>query len=185
MAAAARSRVLSLEAKITGLQRELLVARSEWAEAVQSERAVDIESKELTDLATRLLKVADFEWRPGQLRASLALCAGRDVLAILATGSGKTLVWLLKGYQALQTNLRPQERRARSIVTAPLRELLLQHHATTLELLGPSSSLIAPFGTATAAGAAVAKPSSMLIGLGFKPPKLVNLFAARSLLSLL
>lgn len=52
----------------------------------------------LTQLLTQHFGFQTF--RPGQLAALTELCAGRDTLALLPTGAGKTLIYELYGYYA-------------------------------------------------------------------------------------
>jgi len=66
---------------------------------------------------------------PIQARAIPALLAGKDMLGIAQTGTGKTAAFALPLLQRLAANRQPAgPRRARVLVLAPTRELALQIH---------------------------------------------------------
>ena len=68
---------------------------------------------------------------PIQAQAIPPLLAGRDLLGIAQTGTGKTAAFALPLLQKLaQANLRPQPRGARALILAPTRELAIQIDAS-------------------------------------------------------
>ncbi|MEJ1969048.1 MAG: DEAD/DEAH box helicase [Rhizomicrobium sp.] len=68
---------------------------------------------------------------PIQLRAIPALLAGRDLLGIAQTGTGKTAAFGLPLLQRLSENrVRPAPRSARALILAPTRELAVQIDAS-------------------------------------------------------
>ncbi len=68
---------------------------------------------------------------PIQLRAIPALLAGRDLLGIAQTGTGKTAAFGLPLLQKLAENrARPDHRGARALILAPTRELAIQIDAS-------------------------------------------------------
>lgn len=72
----------------------------------------------LTQLLTQHFGFQTF--RPGQLEALTELCAGRNTLALLPTGAGKTLIYELYGYYAEQL----------VVVVSPLISLMQDQVAT-------------------------------------------------------
>lgn len=74
---------------------------------------------------------------PIQAEAIPAVLAGRDLLALAETGSGKTAAYALPLLQHLQLQRAPAVRDPRVLVLVPTRELVLQIAEAVRELAGP------------------------------------------------
>ena len=146
--AAQRVLVAGLRETINNAQIELRREQSKLAEMELMQIRAELQHATddvLTDAAAALFGVSkeSFRWREGQVRLARALVDKRDALGILPTGGGKTLCWIVPAYLAQQ---RDAARGTKFIIIAPLRELIVQHVATTLKLLGPGSAVHTPFG---------------------------------------
>ena len=155
-----RARITDIEQQIGVLQQKLRCERSGLAAAEQAAEdnaakcavAAKDTLRGRTADALRIDRVV-FDWNPGQESAIRARLAGRDVLGILPTGSGKTMCWLVP---LLVAQASGEGRRTRCTVLVPLRELMHQHHETTIAVLGEGSAL----STAAVSLGAKAKPAA-------------------------
>ncbi|MBL6744031.1 MAG: DEAD/DEAH box helicase [Candidatus Poseidonia sp.] len=81
-------------------------------------------------LSSQLLKAVEREGyetpTPVQLQSIPPLLAGKDVLGIAQTGTGKTAAFALPVLQAMTAERPPQKRRIRALVLSPTRELAAQ-----------------------------------------------------------
>lgn len=81
-------------------------------------------------LSSQLLKAVEREGyetpTPVQLQSIPPLLAGKDVLGIAQTGTGKTAAFALPVLQAMTAERLPQKRRIRALVLSPTRELAAQ-----------------------------------------------------------
>ena len=150
--ASKRAELAWWEDKEAEARQHVLRARGELAALGQAAR-VEV-NPALAAAAANLLGLdpASFCFRSGQYETLQAVLTGRDVLGVCATGSGKTLCFLLPialMLAAVGRNL--DEKTPRVEVVCPLRELMLQHAEEADRLFGAGSAICTPAGKAKAA----------------------------------